>query len=78
MTSLVSVKIPDRQDKSIEFVKSLDGYKDLYIDEQYGVVTIDPFDNLYAIRVRGKIVKEQRKKIKAQGGQIFSDPQISI
>ncbi len=40
---------------SLNYVKQLDGIKDLNIDEDYGLVLISPKRDLYVIRVSGEM-----------------------
>ena len=44
---------------SLEYVKQLAGFKDVEIDETYGLVLISPKRNLYVIRVSGDLDADQ-------------------
>ncbi|NEO64866.1 MAG: hypothetical protein F6J98_32505 [Moorea sp. SIO4G2] len=52
MRYLITLNLPP-PNKSLEFVKQLDGIKDLEIDEDYGLILISPKRDLYVIRVSG-------------------------
>ncbi|NEO20250.1 MAG: hypothetical protein F6J94_27420 [Moorea sp. SIO1F2] len=52
MRYLITLNLPP-PNNSLEFVKQLDGIKDLEIDEDYGLILISPKRDLYVIRVSG-------------------------
>lgn len=53
------------------------GIAEKAIDKTFGIVEIDPMDNLYCILVDVNALPEKIKERVLKGGQAFSNPKIS-
>lgn len=76
MRYLVTLQL-NRNQKSVEDVKHLAGFQDVNIDNNYGVVTISPKRNLYAIRVLGNLDVNQLKATQPKVQEIYGDTSIA-
>ena len=62
---------------SLEYVKQLDGIKDLEIDEDYGLVLISQKRDLYVIRVSGDIDSQKLMEIQPLVKGVHGDIKIA-
>jgi hypothetical protein len=62
---------------SLDYVKTLDGIKDLNIDEDYGLVLISPKQNLYVIRVSGDVDYQKLMAIQPLVKGVHGDVKIA-
>jgi hypothetical protein len=62
---------------SLNDVKTLDGIKDLKIDEDYGLVLISPKRNLYVIRVSGNLDIQKLMAVQPSVKGVHGDPRIA-
>jgi hypothetical protein len=76
MRYLITLNLPP-PNNSLEYVKQLDGIKDLEIDEDYGLVLISPKRDLYVIRVSGDIDSQKLMTIQPLVKGVHGDLKIA-
>lgn len=76
MRYLITLHLPP-PNNSLNYVKQLDGIKDLNIDEDYGLVLISPKRDLYVIRVSGDIDSQKLMSMQPLVKGVHGDPKIA-
>jgi len=74
--NMIKLKLKPGED-SLEFVKGLEGIKDLYIDEDYGLICISPRRRLYTITIIGNIDREHLMDIQPRVQGVYGQVKIS-
>jgi hypothetical protein len=76
MRYLVTLRL-EPPGNSLQYVKRLPGFKDVEIDEAYGLVLISPKRQLYTIRVSGDLDAEQLMSKQPEVKGVHGDVKVS-
>jgi hypothetical protein len=63
-------------ENTIQFVKQLPGFKEIEIDEDYGLIVISPKRNLYVVRVSGDIDPDKLMSIQPKVKGVHTDVKV--
>ena len=66
----------DRPNNTLSYVRQISGLDELNIDEEYGVVPIDPKRGLYVIRVIGEIDADKVRALNTVRG-VYGDVRVA-
>lgn len=64
-------------ENTLQHIKQLPGLEELDIDENYGLVSLDPKRNLYTVRASGDIDIAKLKSMQPKVKGIYADVKVS-
>ncbi len=72
---MIKLKL-DRPNNTLDYVHHIRGLEELDIDEDYGIVSIDPKHGLYVIRVIGEIDADKVRALSMVRG-VYGDVRVA-